>query len=435
MRHPDRSAPSRHGGARERCRWFALFAFLMTPSVLLAQNSSLPIIPPGTIADRVGTCFGWYCGNAVEAMHGSVAIYDGGVGILELLTRTGPDTWTRTQTLVNPDHALPPQPPPHPTVQDFGAPIAIDERVLLISGGSSLHPQAIYVFTRPGRTWTHAQTIDLPKPESYYRVTIVDVALDENTAIVLVRYHNSVRAFKQVHWYTRTTGHPFVYQGMITPALGNRVAIQKSTMLMVDPRADGDRGAAYVFQRTGTQWTQTQKLTGSGTAPLDGFGESASFYENRIVISAPNQPNPADERLPGAVYTYVRNSGMWVENDVLVHEPVTEPEFYESVRFGQKVAVWGDRLLVDSGRSAGLPTDMQPVVLYEHQGAQWQARAELGCLYIRQVLMAGDAAFLTFYDPIRPTPVDKPYLLPPLGTAPPPATSDCYGIAGRSPAP
>jgi hypothetical protein len=433
MRHSHRSALLQHGGARKR-QWLLLVcALLLAPLQLPAQDNPLPIVPEGTITNRLPTCWGWYCGSVMVAMHGSAAVYDGGMGILELFTRVAPDTWSATKALVNPDYPAPPELRLGAPVQDFGAPVALDQRVMLISGGSPSHPNALYVFTRPGRTWTHAQTIDLPKPDGYYRVTVVDIALHENTAIVLVRYHNSVRAFKEVHWYTRTTGQPFVYQGMITPALGNQLALQKSTALMIDPRADGDRGAAYVFQRTGSQWTQTQKLTGSGTAPFDGFGLSAAFDQNTIVISAPDQPNASDERLPGAVYTFVRNSGVWVEDSVLRHEPVSDPEFWKIVRFGQDVALSGDRLLVDTGRSAGSPSDMQAVVLYERSNLQWQARAELGCQNIIDVMIAGDAAFITHYDPIRPTPNVTAYLLPPLGTAPPPATSTCQSIAGFAP--
>lgn len=430
MRHPDRSASLQQGGACLRLSLLLLCALHLAPSRSPAQDAPLPIVPPATITNRLPTCYGWYCGYAVTAMHGSVAIYDGGMGVLELFTRVEPDVWSATQALVNPDYPAPPELRPGAPLQDFGSPVAIDQRVLLISGGSALHPSAIYVFTRPGRTWAHAQTIDLPKPEGYYRTTVVDIALHENTAIVLVRYHNSVRAFKQVHWYTRTTGMPFVYRGMITPALGNELALQKDTAVLVDPRADGDRGAAYVFQRSGALWLQTQKLTGSGTAPGDGFGASAAFYENRIVISAPDQPNPADSRLPGAVYTFVRNSGLWVEDGALFHEPVTDPDFWKSVRFGQNVALSGDRLLVDSGRSASQPSDMQAVVLYERHDDRWEARAELGCLHMLQVALAGDAAFLTSYDPIRPSPVVQAYRLPPLGTAPPPASSTCEGLVG-----
>jgi hypothetical protein len=431
MRHAGRS-DLRHEGARKHPWLLLLSLLIVAPSPVLAQDGSLPVIAPGTLTNRMPTCFSWYCGYAVQTMHGSAAIYDGGIGILEVFTRIAPDAWTTTQVLVNPDYAQPPQPPPRATVQDFGSPIALDQRVLLISGGSNLHPNAIYVFTRPRQAWQHAQTIDLPKPDGYYRVTVVDIALHENTAIVMVRYHNSVRAFKEVHWYTRTTGQPFVHQGTIAPARGNRLALQGNTLLMIDPRADSDRGAGYLFQRTGWTWAQTQKLTGSGTAPGDGFGTSVAFDDDRIVISAPDQPNLADSRLPGAVYTFVRNSGTWLEDGVLWHEPVTQPEFYRSVRFGQSVALSGDRLLVDSGRAANRPTDMPPVVLYERHDDEWQARAEFGCLNNLHVVMAGNAAFLTYHDPIRPSPVVNPYLLPPLGTSPPPATSTCEGILGKA---
>ena len=104
---------------------------LMLPAQLLAQADSLPVVPPGTVPVLHAPCYSWYCGSSVEVMHGSAAITDGGLGILEVLTRTGPDAWESTQLLLNPDEAGPPQPPPNPTAMyNATPPVMSSERRL-----------------------------------------------------------------------------------------------------------------------------------------------------------------------------------------------------------------------------------------------------------------------------------------------------------------
>ena len=47
-----------------------------------------------------------------------------------------------------------------------------------------------------------------------------------------------------------------------------------------------DSGAAYVFRRSGTTWTQDAKLTASDAAAVDQFGYSASLSGNTAVVGA-----------------------------------------------------------------------------------------------------------------------------------------------------
>lgn len=398
----------------------AMVALLAIPPLVPAQDTPLPVVGEAEITARMPVCYNMYCDNIVKALQGNTAVQSIGSGI-EILTRISPGVWTATQQLMNPDVSEPPQFERPWTYHDLGGQLALDDRVLVASGGSALHPNALYVFTRAGNTWTHFQTIDLPKPDFYIRVTVVDIAFHENTAVVLVRYHNAVQAFKQVHWYTRAPGQPFVYQGMIAPARGNRLELQKNTLVMLDPQADAGRGAAYTFERIGSQWVQDQKLTGSGTAPGDGFGESFAFDGNIIVISAPDQLNPADSRLNGAVYTFARYRSPWTEREVLYPEPV-DPDFQDYMRFGENISLSGSRLLVDQG----LPINAtSPVVLYERSNSQWQPRAGLGCLDTRFLIVGGNAAFLSRTNFPRPGSGIVAYELPPLGVPPPPPTTFC----------
>ena len=74
-------------------------------------------------------------------------------------------------------------------------------------------------------------------------------------------------------------------------------------------------GAAYVFARSGTTWTQTAYVKASNTDSDDGFGSAIALSADSLVIGAPGEAssapgvNPAnaqaDNTGPGAGAVYV----------------------------------------------------------------------------------------------------------------------------------
>ncbi len=59
-------------------------------------------------------------------------------------------------------------------------------------------------------------------------------------------------------------------------------------------------GAAYIYKRTGSSWTQIKKLVASDRAAGDYFGYSVSISDSIAVVGAPNN---------SAVYIYSKNQG------------------------------------------------------------------------------------------------------------------------------
>jgi hypothetical protein len=85
----------------------------------------------------------------------------------------------------------------------------------------------------------------------------------------------------------------------------NAVAIQGNTIVVGAPRKDflvsipnDDRGAAYVFTRSGTVWTQQTKLTPSSLyrGPGDEFGTSVDISGDTVIVSAPHEGAPSSGR-------------------------------------------------------------------------------------------------------------------------------------------
>src|SRR6185436_8687095 len=97
-----------------------------------------------------------------------------------------------------------------------------------------------------------------------------------------------------------------------------------------------DSGSAYVFVRSGTTWTEQQKLTASDAGSIDQFGFSVSISGDTVVAGAftHDAPGALDA---GAAYMYVRSGTNWTEQQKLL-----APDALANDHFGCSVAVSGD---------------------------------------------------------------------------------------------
>lgn len=95
------------------------------------------------------------------------------------------------------------------------------------------------------------------------------------------------------------------------------VAISANTVLVGAPGVDRsaietDLGAAYVFVRTANLWSQQARLVGAAVARLDGFGTVAVDGDTALIGAqgtiVDGQPSH------GAAYVFVRSGGNWTES-------------------------------------------------------------------------------------------------------------------------
>ena len=88
-----------------------------------------------------------------------------------------------------------------------------------------------------------------------------------------------------------------------------------------------DAGAAYVFVRSGTTWTQQAYLKASNTGADDRFGWSVAVAGDTVVVGAINEEsnatgvngNQADNSATnaGAAYLFVRSGTTWTQQAYL----------------------------------------------------------------------------------------------------------------------
>ena len=92
-------------------------------------------------------------------------------------------------------------------------------------------------------------------------------------------------------------------------AFGFSVAIDGETVVVGARRGDDrikDTGTVYVFERTGTVWSEELKLSASDGAKGDFFGEAVSVFESTVLVGAPRDDDAGQSS--GSVYVYEMTS-------------------------------------------------------------------------------------------------------------------------------
>jgi len=119
------------------------------------------------------------------------------------------------------------------------------------------------------------------------------------------------------------------YFGTIVSISGDYAAVSAH-------HANNDRGAVYVFKREGNSWIQEAKLTAGDVVEGDQFGMVA-ICGDYLAVGAQEKNNQA-----GAVYIFNRNGSTWTETQKL-----TVSDAAADALFGHKMAI-SDKYLVVS---------------------------------------------------------------------------------------
>ncbi len=155
-----------------------------------------------------------------------------------------------------------------------------------------------------------------------------------------------------------------------------------------------DSGAAYIFTRSGTTWTQQAYLKASNAGASDWFGCSVAVEGDTVVVGAINESsgasgvngNQADNSViaAGAAYVFRRNGTVWTQAAYLKASNPTQ-----GGDFGDAVAVAGDLVAVgapdDDSSATGVDgnpsdigaTDSGAVSIFKRNGVTWTAEAYL----------------------------------------------------------
>jgi len=164
--------------------------------------------------------------------------------------------------------------------------------------------------------------------------------------------------------------------GAASDYFGYSVAVSGDTALigsyLDDVGANGDQGSAYVFTRSGTTWTEQQKLTASDGALGDDFGYSVAVSGDTAVVTAVfhNAGGNSDQ---GSAYVFTRSGTTWTEQSKL-----TASDGAANDQFGRSVALSGDTAVVGAhADNVGANSDQGSAYVFTRSGTTWTEQAKL----------------------------------------------------------
>ena len=168
-------------------------------------------------------------------------------------------------------------------------------------------------------------------------------------------------------------GPEIVGSGEANDEYGYAVSVSGDTAIIgayQDNDVGDDSGSAYVYVRSGSTWTQQAKLTASDGADDDEFGFSVSIDGDTAVIGAYRDDDAGSSS--GSAYVFVRSGSSWTEQQKLVAaDGASNDEFGYAVSVSDDTAVIGAHRDDDVGSSSG------SIYIYVRSGSSWTLQQKL----------------------------------------------------------
>jgi Tol biopolymer transport system component len=228
-----------------------------------------------------------------------------------VFTRAG-TTWTQQQKLTAPGGAAD---------REFGRAVAIAGDVALV-GAPNDHddtqtPGVVYVFTRAGATWSPAGSF-APDDSAGGDNFGCAIDFDGQTAVVGACKAYGMPSGPGLAYVFVRQGNNFVQQAKLIADVnglplevddvalqGDRVVLGASDAAKV---AGVWTGAAFVYERQGTSWTNAQTLYAEDGQDQDGFGGAVALSADALLVGARDK-NVLNNEDQGAVYAFTPISG------------------------------------------------------------------------------------------------------------------------------
>ncbi|MEP7339007.1 MAG: hypothetical protein ABI977_14830 [Acidobacteriota bacterium] len=286
---------------------------------------------------------------------------------------------------------------------------------------------AAYVFVRSGTTWTQQAYLKASNNQAGdqfgYSVaisgdTIVVGSRDESSNATGVNGNqndNSASAAGAAYVFVRN-GTTWTQQAYLKASntgtndqFGSAVVLSGNTIVVgapledsaaIEVNGDGDdnsaenAGAAYVFVRDGTAWTQQAYLKASNTMVDYQFGQALALSGNTIVVGSPfessnatginGDQNDISAFDAGAAYVFVRSGTMWTQQAYIKASNTDESD-----QFGKAVVLSSDTLVIgapgEDSNATGVNGDQSDnsisaagaAYVFVRSGAVWSQQAYL----------------------------------------------------------
>ena len=233
-----------------------------------------------------------------------------------------------------------------------------------------------YVFVRAGTTWVPEAKL-IPGDAGSGDRFGYSVALSGDVAVIGAYREDDLGTDSGAAYVFRRSGTTWTQEAKLKAAdaavgdnFGWRVAVDGDTAVIgsaLDDAPGFNSGSAYVFARVGGAWSQQAKpLPGSLPSAL-GYGWAVAVEGDTVVIGAYSETNGGFSGSGGA-YVWTRTGTTWSLEDTLA---AGDPSTF--AYFGVSVALSGDTALIGAFNDAGLGA----AYAFTRSGGVWTEQEKL----------------------------------------------------------
>lgn len=278
---------------------------------------------------------------------------------------------------------------PRGVAAQFANAVAISGNTMVVGarfdGTTASQAGAAFVYVLNGSTWTQ-QAVLLANDGALGDKFGYSVAISGDTVVVGSYNDDSPLSNGGSAYVFVRGGTTWAFQQKLTASdgtpddeFGNAVGIVGETIVVgahfADLPGNSQAGSVFVYRRSGTVWSETQKLvpvaTGGNVVLGDHFGESVAV-SSMLAIGASGDDTP--ETAAGAVYVYAESGGTFSQQQKL-----TVGSGSNGDRFGCSVAIEGNTLVGGAREDAPFVghTARGSAYVFEFNGATWLSQGQL----------------------------------------------------------
>jgi hypothetical protein len=235
-----------------------------------------------------------------------------------------------------------------PSDSFFGYSVAIDANTALVGAwNDNAMAGAVYVYVRSGTTWSLQQTLTAADgaagDEFGYAVALsgnealVGAAVKDNGQGYVYAFARSGTTWALQQEFTETTGAP-------NDCFGCSLALSASTAVIGADGASGNVGAAFVYTLAGAVWSQQVEFLGQSQGDFFGFSVALDPAADAALVGAFGVANET-----GAAYLFTRSGTTWTQPQ----PPLTASDGRSGDRFGYAVAAGSGAALVGAYAAGG----------------------------------------------------------------------------------
>ncbi len=239
---------------------------------------------------------------------------------------------------------------------DFGSAVSISGDYAIVGAhfddDTANASGSAYIFQRSGSAWIQQAklTADDAVETDFFGLA---VSISGEYAIIGKSYDNDLGEHAGAAYIFKRSGSSWTQQAKLTAEdgeekdyFGSSVAVSGNYAII---GAKFDR-SAYIFHRLGTSWTQQSKLKVKDLSGNSYFGHSVSISGNHAIVGA-HQDDYYSKDQAGSAYLFQRSGDSWVQQEKLRSD---DPE--EDDHFGYSVSISGGHAVI------GMPGEDHTVI-------------------------------------------------------------------------